>query len=112
MERADHLAWASLPVGDEVLATDRARLFSFLLEDEPALTNGRRHCANPIGRAKLVHDAGQMVLDRLLTDVEELADLAVAHPLGDVAEDLELPWRQGIGWRLVIGRGRPPESPP
>ena len=37
-----------------------------------------------------------MVLDGLLADVEQLADLAVAHPRGDVAEDVQLAGVSGI----------------
>jgi hypothetical protein len=58
------------------------------------LPNGERHGVRPVRHAQLVQDAGQVVLDGLLADLQQLADLAVAHARGHVTEHVQLARRQ------------------
>ena len=79
-------------------------------QGEPALTGRKRDGTDAVGNAQLVQDARHVVLDRLLADVEELPDLAVALPSGDQTEDVELPRGQRVGRRAVGVSGALPEA--
>src|SRR5262249_34665454 len=56
-------------------------------------------------RLQFGQDGGDMVLDRLGRGGEAVGDLAVAQPLGEQEQDLELAWGEASGIGLGGGTG-------
>jgi hypothetical protein len=57
---------------------------------------GVRRGLGAVRAAGLAQDAADVVRGRVLADEQLGADLAVAHPAGDQAEDLDLAGRQAV----------------
>jgi hypothetical protein len=71
--------------------------------DQPA-ADGEHHSVGAVVNGQLAHRAAQVVLDRLLGDLQRHADLAVAHAEGGVLEHLALARRQP-GGNPGVGHG-------
>src|ERR687888_1787631 len=63
------------------------------------------HRLGTIGRAELLVDRPDVVLDRLLADHELLRDVAIRAAAADEAHHLALALGQGIGTRFAPRRG-------
>jgi len=54
---------------------------------------------------QLGHDAGDVILDGLLAQLEPLGHLPVAEPIHDQTDDFDLALRELLHPHLPIGRG-------
>jgi len=75
-------------------------------DDDPAALQRLRDGLSSAVDLKLVVDAGQMALHRAVADAQLPSCLAIRHPSGNQAEDIDLTRRQGFD--LVRSAGRPP----
>src|SRR6266545_4320016 len=64
---------------------------------EQLLPHGVDHCLHPGVQVELLQDVSDVVLHRVLRDVQLLGDVAVVHALGHQPEDLHLPVGQPGG---------------
>src|SRR5712692_2495185 len=90
---------AAIPVGVGLRANRQLRA-GHRLEDPPPVGDARRPGAAvdaqlPVGQA-------EVVLDRMVADVEAAPDLAVREPVGGQADDRQLAFGEGV--HLNIGR--------
>ncbi len=77
-----------------------------LADSEIPALSGLEHGTGAVAHAHLGEDAGYVVLDRALGDVERQRDLAVGVAAGDEAEDLALaPWSSPRSERRRRDRG-------
>src|SRR5581483_4138093 len=74
----------------------------FVVDVEEPLTDGVDHRLHPGVQMELLEDVADVILDRVLGDVELLADLAIALALGDQLEHLELALRERGGRELLL----------
>src|SRR6476620_12764689 len=75
----------------------RMRVASVPLSSDPASVAGQQHRLGAVDGAELAVDVVEMGADRRDGEVHFAGDLLVDHPLGEVAEDVELASGQRAG---------------
>jgi hypothetical protein len=68
--------------------------------DQPS-ADGKHDSVGAVMQRKLAHRIAEVILDRLLGDVERLADLAVAQAEGGVLEHLAFARRESIAGTIA-----------
>lgn len=67
------------------------------------MCDGEKGQFEPSGDARFVEDIRQVALHRFLAQIELFGDVAIAAALNDASDDVELSWREAVGFSLGYG---------